>query len=194
MGMLTAHPGAVPDVVRSQASKSVTGSDQVAVAVIVRDPVRVAEGVMVTVGDVRSMVIVDESRATDGPVLPAMSETVDALKLSATVPAVVQLKLMVYSAPLPAMPEIEHEAVPEPETKEKSEAMSPDTVSLKSSSSDGVRLLVRLVDAVQMAVGATPSMVKAEAVIAVAGPLFVDASMTLPASNVGITVPSVVHV
>ena len=89
---------------------------------------------------------------------------------------------------------IEHGAVPAPETTEMSEVASPVTVSLKLSSNEGVKLFVGVAVIAHVAIGADPSIVKTADVAAVDGPLFKEVSLTLPASNVGITVPSVEHV
>jgi hypothetical protein len=188
-----AHPGAVPDVARSEVSNSVIGSDQVAVALMIREPVRVADGVMTTVGAVRSMVMVVELIGLVGPLLPAESTTVADAMLNVTVPSAVHVVPTVYSAPEPVTPVMEHGAAPAPVTTAISELMRPDTGSPKSSSNEGVKLLVGLVGAVHVALGAEPSMVNPADVTAVAGPLFNDTSVTLPASNVGMTVPSVEH-
>ena len=90
-----AHPGAVPEVARSDVSKPEIGSDQVAVALIIRDPVRVAEGVMSTVGAVRSIVIVVESAALDGPLFPVESITLTDDMRRVTVPSAVHVAVTV---------------------------------------------------------------------------------------------------
>ena len=90
-----AHPGAVPDVARSDVAKPEIGSDQVAVALIIRDPVRVAEGVMSTVGAVRSIVIVVESAALDGPLFPVESKTLADDIRRVTVPSAVHVAVTV---------------------------------------------------------------------------------------------------
>ena len=89
---------------------------------------------------------------------------------------------------------IEHGAAPTPLTTEMSEVASPVTASLKVISNEGVKLLVGVAVVAHVAIGADPSIVKTADVAAVDGPLFKEASLTLPASNVGITVPSVEHV
>jgi hypothetical protein len=89
---------------------------------------------------------------------------------------------------------IEHGAAPAPLTTEMSEVASPVTASLKLISNEGVKLLVGVTVVAHVAVGADPSIVNTADVTAVDGPLFKEASLTLPASKVGITVPSVEHV
>ena len=90
-----AHPGAVPDVARSDVPKPEIGSDQVAVASMIRDPVRVTEGVMSTVGAVRSIVIVVESAALDGPLFPVESITLADDMRRVTVPSAVHVAVTV---------------------------------------------------------------------------------------------------
>jgi hypothetical protein len=90
-----AHPGAVPDVARSDVPKPEIGSDQVAVALMIRDPVRVTEGVMSTVGAVRSIVIVVESAALDGPLFPVESITLADDMRRVTVPSAVHVAVTV---------------------------------------------------------------------------------------------------
>ena len=90
-----AHPGAVPDVARSDVPKPEIGSDQVAVASMIRDPVRVTEGVMSTVGAVRSIVIVVESAALDGPFFPVESITLADDMRRVTVPSAVHVAVTV---------------------------------------------------------------------------------------------------
>jgi hypothetical protein len=90
-----AHPGAVPDVARSDVPKPEIGSDQVAVASMIRDPVRVTEGVMSTVGAVRSIVIVVESAALDGPLFPVESITLADDMRRVTVPSAVHVEVTV---------------------------------------------------------------------------------------------------
>jgi hypothetical protein len=117
------------------------------------------DGTSITFGAVRSMVIVDESRVDAGPVLPAASVTLDADSRSVSVPSPEHVVLTVYSAPLPVMPETEHDAVPAPETTVTSDAMRLETASSNTRSNEGVRLFVGLDGDVQLAVGAVPSMV-----------------------------------
>lgn len=93
--ILIAHPGAVPDVARSDVPKPEIGSDQVAVASMIRDPVRVTEGVMSTVGAVRSIVIVVESAALDGPLFPVESITLADDMRRVTVPSAVHVAVTV---------------------------------------------------------------------------------------------------
>ena len=90
-----AHPGAVPDVARSDVPKPEIGSDQVAVASMIRDQVRVTEGVMSTVGAVRSIVIVVESAALDGPLFPVESITLADDMRRVTVPSAVHVAVTV---------------------------------------------------------------------------------------------------
>lgn len=90
-----AHPGAVPDVARSDVPKPEIGSDQVAVALMIGDPVRVTEGVMSTVGAVRSIVIVVESAALDGPLFPVESITLADDMRRVTVPSAVHVAVTV---------------------------------------------------------------------------------------------------